>query len=183
MNRSATELDARTRATVTVAWVLLINKPIYPLYVWYLVDHGAAVSLASVIAAPFFLAIPFLARRSPFLARLALPLIGTLDTFFETRLFGTASGTELFFGACIMLAVLNFHAHEKWWQRGMAVFVFAIFALSRNWAGAPFHIWSSVELAALLHLNAFAVASLMAFLAFRYAGVEDTPVSRGSGTS
>ncbi len=172
MNGPRTERDGRTRATVTVAWILFINKPIYPLYVWYLVDHAAAVSLASVIAAPFFLAIPFLARRSPFLARLALPLVGTLDTFFETRLFGTASGTELFFAACIMLVALNFHTHEKKWQCGMAIFVFAVFLLSRNWAGVPLHAWSSNELAALLNLNALAVASLMAFLALRYAGVE-----------
>jgi hypothetical protein len=167
-------LDPLTRATVAVAWVIALNKPFYPLYVWYLVDDGVTASLGSLIAAPFFLAIPFLARRSSLAARLSLPLIGTVDTLFETKLFGPASGTELFFAPCIMLAALSFRAGEVWWQRGVAVFVFAIFLFSRNWIGMPLHMWSEDDLSTLLNLNAFAVASLTTFIALRYAGAVRT---------
>jgi len=159
------------QATVTVAWVIVLNKPFYPLYVWYLVGNGVTASLGTLISAPFFLAIPFLARRSPLMARIALPLVGTLDTLFETKLFGQASGTELFFAACIMLASLSFAPEEKWWQRGLAALVFAVFAFSRSYLGAPLHNWSDADLAILFNLNAFAVASLMAFIALRYAGI------------
>ena len=162
--------DPITQATITVAWVIALNKPFYPLYVWYLVGNGVPVSRATMIAAPFFLAIPFLARRSAFAARLALPLVGTLDTLFETKLFGTGSGTELFLAPCIMLVALSFRATEMWWQRGLAVLVFAAFVFSRNFIGAPLHIWSDADLSTLLNLNSFAVASLMAFIALRYAG-------------
>jgi len=75
-------------------------------------------------SAPIFLTIPFLAARSPLAGRIALPLIGTFDTLFETKLFGSASGTELYFAACMMLVALSFQADEKWWQRGMALVLF-----------------------------------------------------------
>ena len=95
-------LDPLTEATVTVAWVIIANKPFYPVYVWYLVGDGVYASLWTLAAAPLLLTIPFLAKRSPLAARIALPLIGTLDTLFETKLFGQNSGTELFFAACTM---------------------------------------------------------------------------------
>ncbi|MGV4792026.1 hypothetical protein [Rhizobium sp. F40D2] len=176
MNETRQSLDPLTRATVAVAWVIAANKPFYPVYVWYLVGNGVAASLGTLIAAPFFLAIPLLARRSPLAARIALPLVGTVDTLFETKLFGQSSGTELFFAACILLVSLSFREHEKWWQRGMTVLVFALFILSRRYVGSPLHIWADADLAVLFDLNAFAVASLMAFVTLRYAGV-----SRHSG--
>jgi len=171
MADTRTSLDPLTQATVTVAWVIFLNKPFYPLYVWYLVGNGVTASLGTLISAPFFLAIPFLARRSPLAARMALPLVGTFDTLFETKLFGQGSGTELFFAACIMLAALSFKAEEKWWQRCMAGLFFAVFAFSRSYIGQPLHVWTDGDLAILFNLNAFAVASLMAFIAFRYSGI------------
>lgn len=165
-------LDPLTEATVTVAWVIVANKPFYPLYVWYLVGSGVTASLLTLVSAPFFLAIPFIARRSPIVARIMLPVIGTLDTMFETKLFGTASGTELFLAACMMLAALSFRGEERWSQRGLVAFIFGAFLITRNWTGAPLHGWSERELSILFNLNAYAVASLLAFVALRYAGVE-----------
>ncbi len=167
-------LDPLTQATVTVAWVIVLNKPFYPLYVWYLVGNGVTASLGTLISAPLFLAIPLLARRSPFMARIALPVVGTFDTLFETKLFGQASGTELFFAACIMLLALSCRAEEKWWQRGMAVLVFAVFVFSRSHLGPPLHFWTDSDLAILFNLNAFAFASLMTFIALRYSGIPRT---------
>ncbi|MDZ7926729.1 MAG: hypothetical protein U5L46_06430 [Agrobacterium sp.] len=163
--------DDLTRATLTVAWVIILNKPFYPLYVWYLVDAGAAASLVTLFSVPFFLAIPFLSKKSPLAARLALPLVGTIDTLFETKIFGHPSGTEFFFAACIMLAALSFRADEKLWQYAMAVFVFIAFFFSRTFLGAPLQSRPADDLATLLNLNAFSAASLMVFIALRYAGI------------
>ncbi|NTG45429.1 hypothetical protein G6L83_30735 [Agrobacterium rhizogenes] len=163
--------DPLTRASIAIAWMIIANKPLYPLYLWWLVGNGIVASLGTLIAVPFFLAIPFLASRSPLAARLALPLIGAIDTLFETKLFGTGSGTALFLAPCIMLAALSFHAEEKWWQRGVTAFTFLAFIISRIYIGLPLHAWTDADLSTLLNLNAFAVASLMAFIAFRYAGV------------
>jgi hypothetical protein len=171
MNAVDQRLDPVTQATVAVAWGIIANKPFYPLYVWYLAGNGVSASLWTLVAAPFLLTVPFLAKRSPLAARIALPLIGTLDTLFETKLFGQNSGTELFFAACIMLAAMSFRATEAWWQRGMAAFVFVVFVASRSYSGAPLHVWSESDLATLFNLNAFAVASLTTFVALRYAGI------------
>jgi hypothetical protein len=161
-----------TKATLTVAWVIILNKPFYPLYVWYLVDADAAVaSLVTLLSLPFFLAIPFLAKKSHLAARLALPLVGTLDTLFETAMFGHASGTEFFFAACIMLAAISFRADEKLWQYATAILVFIAFFCSRTFLGAGLQSWSADDLATLLNLNAFSAAGLMAFIALRYAGM------------
>jgi hypothetical protein len=165
-------LDPLTQATVAVAWVIFANKPFYPLYVWYLVGSGMTASLLTLASAPFFLAIPFIARRSPIIARIMLPAIGTLDTMFETKLFGAASGTELFLAACVMLAALSFRPEEQWSQRALVTLVFGAFLITRNFTGAPLHGWSERELSILFNLNAYAVASLLAFVAFRYAGIE-----------
>lgn len=164
-------LDPLTQATVTIAWVICLNKPFYPVYVWYLVGDGVVASLGSLLAAPVFLAIPFIARHSPVIARISLPIVGAFDTLFETRLFGKSSGTELFFGDCIMLAAVSFHSQEKWIQRSVAALVFAVFLLSRHTGGPPLHGWSDADLAIFLDLNVFAAACLMAFIAIRYAGV------------
>jgi len=161
--------------TVTVAWVIVLNKPFYPIYVWYLVGNGVTASLLTLASTPFFLAIPVLASRFPLGARIALPLIGTVDTLLETKLFGQASGTELFFAACMMLVALCFRPNEKWLQRGLAAVVFATFVVSRNFVGSPLHTWTEPDLAVLLNLNAFAVASLMAFIALRSAGMGSDP--------
>ncbi|MFJ6323347.1 MULTISPECIES: hypothetical protein [unclassified Rhizobium] len=172
MSKKVIRLDPLTQATATIAWVVALNKPFYPLYVWYLVGSGVAASLGTLLSAPFFLAIPFLARRFPLAARIALPLFGTFDTLFETKLFGPGSGTELFFAACIMLVAIAFRPDEKWWQRGLVGLVFVVFMVSRSFIGPPLHVWTDAELLTLFDLNAFAVASLLAFIALRYAGVE-----------
>ncbi|KAA9383929.1 hypothetical protein NDL68_02820 [Neorhizobium galegae] len=174
MGISRPPLDPMTQATVTIAWVIFANKPFYPLYVWYLLDSGVAASLGTLLAAPFFLAIPFIARRAPLAARIALPLVGTLDTLFEVKLFGTGSGTELFFAPCIMLVALSFRVEETRWQRGLAALLFLVFLLSRYTIGTPLHAWSKGDLAILLDLNAFAVACLMVFICLRYAGIHNS---------
>ncbi|WP_374638683.1 hypothetical protein [Agrobacterium salinitolerans] len=164
--------DDLTKATLTVVWVIILNKPFYPLYVWYLVDADAAVtSLVTLLSVPFFLLILLLAKQSHLAARLALPLVGTLDTLFETAIFGHRSGTEFFFAACIMLATISFRADEKRWQYATAILVFIAFFCSRTFLGAGLQSWSADDLATLLNLNAFSAAGLMAFIALRYAGL------------
>ena len=164
-------LDPLTSATVTIAWVIFANKPFYPLYVWWLVGNGVPASLGTLLAAPFFLAIPFIARSRPLIARFALPLVGALDTIFETKLFGQGSGTELFLAPCIMLAALAFYPEEKWWQRSLAALLFSAMVLQHNHLGQALHLWSDKDLSTLFNLNTFAVASLMTFVALRYAGI------------
>ena len=163
--------DPLTQATVTVTWVIALNKPLYPLYVWWLVGSGVQASLGTLISVPFLLFVLYLARNWPLAARVGLPLVGTLDTVFATKLFGYGSGAELFLAPCVMLAALSCHAEEKWWQRGMAAGIFLVFVAVHGRLGSALYVWPSEELSILFSINAFAVASLMAFIAIRYAGV------------
>nr|WP_183368472.1 hypothetical protein [Gellertiella hungarica] len=165
------ETDALTAASVTVAWVVALNKPFYPLYVWWLTGEGTAASLVAVAAAPFFAAAALMAKTNPLAARLGVPLIGIVDTVLAGVFLGQAGGTELYFAACLMLVALNFHAAEKWLQRGLAVFGFVVFFLFHGRFSAPLHVWDAAGVQSLLTLNAFSVASLMTFIALRYAGV------------
>lgn len=175
--------DALTAATVTVAWVIIANKPFYPPTIWWVVGNGVEAAWISVLSMPCFLAIPFIARRSALAARIALPLVGTVDTVFETKLFGTGSGTELFFAACMMLVALSFRASEKLWQIGLTGVVFAGFLTTRYLIGDALHIWSAEDLGKLFNLNAFAVACLTAFIALRYSGLRGADHSSGTSPS
>jgi hypothetical protein len=168
MRRST--LDPRTRATVTIAWVVVANKPFYPFYVWWLVGDGVGISTITLASIPFFLAIPLIAGKLPFAARLALPLVGTVDTVCEAIIFGRASATLLFLAPCMALVLVSFYAIEKWWQRGAACFIFVCFAISWWEIKDPMFAWTSNQFATLLNINVFAVASLMTFIGIRYAG-------------
>lgn len=166
------QADPLTQASITISWVIILNKPFYPLYVWWLLGTGVATSALTLVSIPFFLAIPLAAGRSGFYPRLALPLLGTLDTVFETWIFGRASATILFLAPCIMLAALSFRAGEKWYQRGLACLIYASFAASWWLIAAPIFPWNADQLQTLMGVNAFAVASLMAFIALRHAGLD-----------
>ncbi|MCZ3378258.1 hypothetical protein [Rhizobium sp. AG207R] len=170
-------LDPRTGATVTIAWIIIANKPFYPFYVWWLVGDGVATSAITLAAIPLFLAIPLVARKSPFSARLALPLIGTVDTVCESVLFGRASATLLFLAPCMVLTLVSFQPDEKWWQRGVACFIFICFAICWWRLDEPVFPWTSNQIATLLSINVFAVASLMTFIGIRYAGTSPESTS------
>lgn len=168
--------DELTRATVTIVWVILANKPFYPLYVWWLIGDGVAMSAVTLLSIPFFVAILLTARRCALAARCLLPMIGAIDTVFETAIFGQPSATLLFLAPCATLAALSFHTDERWWQRAVVCFVFACFAAGWFLIDAPAYPWTDSQIATLRTINIFAVGTLMAFIGLRYAGI-----SRGDG--
>ena len=157
--------DARTDASVTTAWVVVANKPFYPLYVWWLAGSDWRASLWTLAAWPLFAALPFLARRSPFAARAGLPLVGVADSAFACLMFGESSGVEAFFAPCAALAALSFSAAEAWTARALTALAFVVFAGLRYAAPAGLSPLSPV----LLNLNLFSAASLTAFVGLRFA--------------
>ncbi len=157
---------------MTVAWVILFNKPVYPLYVAWLVGSGGWRATATLASIPLFAALPLLARRSPFLARAGLPLVGTLDTIYETFVFGEGSGVEAFLVPCAFLALLCFESGEVWLSRAVTVFVAAAFVAMRFLGLPGLFVWSPEELGRLMSLNLFSAASLTAFLGLTFAGIK-----------
>jgi hypothetical protein len=159
---------ALTQASVTVAWVILLNKPFYPLYVWWFVGEGTLTSCLTMLGAPLFALVIWLSRRNGLYARVALPIAGSVDTIAETYLFGAASGTELFLVACMMIIALSFRQSEAMIKLGLAVALFLAFFLLHGRTGGPLYPWTDDQLATLRNINIFAVAGLTTFLALRY---------------
>lgn len=164
-------VDAQTQASRALVWLIIANKPLYPVYVWYLVEQGAVYSLATAASLPLFFALLWLQRKNSLYIRAGLPLLGALDTVFETWLFGWASGTILFLAPVIMLTALGFKPHEKWLQRGLASLIFLLFLASRHFLNQPYLPFGEADLNALFALNSMSVAALMSFVALKYAGL------------
>lgn len=160
----------RTDAVVAVAWLIVANKPVFPLYVWWFVGTGTATAFVTAMSAPAFLAIALFGRRHALAARLALPLVGAVDTIFATKLFGAASGCELFFVPCVLLAIVGFTPAEGRWAKGLIAVLFGGFVASHGHLGAALGPWTSAEAARLLDVVVFAVASLTAFIGWRFSG-------------
>ena len=169
MKGAAPSHDARTAACVSIAWLIVFNKPFYPLYVWWLAGAEAAwASAPTMIGGLLYLAIPFVARRSALAARVMLPLVGLADTLFATKLFGAAAGTELFLFDCALLGVVAFDAGEYLATRGVAAAIFVASVALHGRYGAALCGWTPAEAARLFELNAYSAASLTAFIAWRF---------------
>lgn len=178
MTEKARGPDPLTAASVTVAWVIIGNKPFYPFYVWWLIGREAAlVSLWTLVATPLFAAVPFLAGRAPHLARLVLVLVGIADTAFASLMLGAGTGAIFFFFPCLMLAVLCFFTGEAWRTRVTAALAFVAFALLAKFGGAGVHGWTTEEARTLSSLNLYCAIALSAFIALRFSTVSrDAPL-------
>jgi hypothetical protein len=165
-------IDPLASASAAVGWMVVANKPLYPIIIWWYVGVGFEASLTTLIAAPLYALAAFLAGRAPLTARVATPAIGLVDTLLATKVFGPGSGTELFLFACGLLAALAFRPCEAWWSRGLIGLIFAGFVAMRLGGGAALCALPPDQLARLLDLNIVSAASLFAFIGLRFAGAD-----------
>lgn len=167
----ASALDPLTSAAMSVSTVIALNKPIYPLYVWWLAPDALTASLWTMLSFPFYAALPLLARRNAYAARMTLVGVGTIDTAAIGAVLGDATGAWLFLLACLMLAATSFRQSELWTRRIAIAGVFVVFAATYGRFAAPLVGTISPQSAAtLFKLNAFGAASLLAFIGLRYPG-------------
>lgn len=160
----------RIDGVVAVAWLIVVNKPFFPLWIWWFVGSGTAAACLTVSSMPAFLAIAMLGRRHSLAARVALPLLGAVDTVFATKLFGAASGAELFFVPCLLLAVVGFDRREGRWAKATVVALFSAFVVTHGRLGAAWGPWSLEEAARLSEIMVVSVALLSVFVAWRFSG-------------
>lgn len=162
-------LDPLTSAAMSVSTVIALNKPIYPLYVWWLAPDALKASVWTAVSFPIWIALPFLARKNPYLARVGLVAAGTIDTAGIGMTLGDGTGAWLFLFACLMLAAMSFEAAEVWTKRIAIAAIFVVFGLAYGrfpvgLAGA----FSPESVSTLFKLNAFGAAALLAFIGLRY---------------
>ena len=162
--------DGHAEACLAVVWIILANKPLYPLYVWWLLGYDDAIrSFGTLLAAPGFAFLVWLGRRNASAMRPGLVLLGLVDTLWATKWFGSAGGTELFLAPCALLAMVGFRASEAWASRALVILVFVAFAGLHGRFGGPLVAMTVAAPATLFNLNAYAVASLIAFIGLRFA--------------
>lgn len=157
--------DPATRLANTVAVLVGANGPFYPLYVWWLAPEAGTASLATMAASPFFLAIPWLARRSPAVARSALPVIGIANTVWTAALLGSGTGVGAFLFPCLVLAALC------WRERRVLLALLAGWLVVQQvllrWTWTPISGLGMDSQATLVSLNWMSAGALLAFIAFR----------------
>eukprot|EP01013_Petalomonas_cantuscygni_P027370 TRINITY_DN50253_c0_g1_i1.p1 TRINITY_DN50253_c0_g1~~TRINITY_DN50253_c0_g1_i1.p1 ORF type:complete len:179 (-),score=34.95 TRINITY_DN50253_c0_g1_i1:231-767(-) len=161
--------DPLAEACGSVALVLALNKPVYPLYVWFLAESAFQISLLTALSMPFYIAVWWLARRgNSFAARRGMVAIGTVDTIFIAFVLGEESGTLIFLFACLMLAGMAFHAREVWLSRALIGVTFMLFVALYGRIGAPIRPVTPDDMQTLDYLNTTGAAALAAFIALRF---------------
>jgi hypothetical protein len=157
--------DPRAATANLVAASILFNQPFYPLYLWFLAERAALPALLTFLSSPFFAAVPILARNHSIAGRALMAAAGAGNTFLCAKIFGQASGVELFLIPCAILCVLLFRLAEWKYAAALIATMAAFwFALDGNY-GPAMRDFTGDEQTAMFRLNAISVASLSAFLA------------------
>lgn len=168
--------DPLTAQANRFSLLLASNQPFYPLYVWWLVGEGWMVSLGTLLSTPFFLAVPWLARRSSLGGRLLLAAAAVGNTFLCMALFGENTLVGAFLAPCAVLIALMFRRDETRWTAlclgaGLAVFL----AMHGRWPAAKAN-FSLAQLESFAFLHIVSAACLVALIAWLFAGrIADVP--------
>jgi hypothetical protein len=166
LNRYLDHPDPRVATGNLVALVLGWNTPFYPFWLrWAAGAEAWPWGFLTLCVMPLFLAIPPLSRRRPVLAKTLLALIGFGNSVFCTWLLGEASGTELFFLACLLLPGLLFSRAEWVTLLPLLGLPLVTYYLLHGHYPPPPHAWSAEASAGMFALNAGSVGCLMAFFA------------------
>jgi hypothetical protein len=147
-----------------IALVVASNQLSYPLYVYWTVSEQIWPTFFTFLSTPFFLAVPALARRLPTAGRALLPLTGIANTVLSAKVFGQASGVEIFLIPCALIAATFFRPSERlitFILVGLAIMAY----LGLDGAyGAPVHLYSISEYRAFLRLNVMSAGILTVFV-------------------
>lgn len=160
--------DPATRLANRVAILVGANGPFYPLYVWWILPQAGMAALATMLASPFFLAIPFLSRRRAWLARAALPVVGLANTAWTAALLGPGTGVAAFAYPCIVLAILAWR--ERWVMLALLGGGLGVQYATTAWPFAAIAGLDAAAQALLVPLNGFSAGALLAFVVIAAAG-------------
>jgi hypothetical protein len=161
--------DPLARAGNVIAMFILSNQPFYPLYVFLLVGGRFWPTLLTLISSPFYVAVPWLMRRSTLAGKWLLIVASIGNTLLSIKALGPDSGLELFFFPCAVLGALIFEAKEPRSAWIAAVLPIVIFLVLRGRYGAPFETFSGAEYGTLLTLHAVSAGAICVFICFTIA--------------
>lgn len=156
--------DPLAAAGNLVALLVGSNQPLYPLTLYWATGADVTGLFLVFLSAPCFLVVPIVMRRSSLAGRAMLVVVASVDTFISAKVYGQASGAELYLGPCILLAAMLFRKREQWLSFGLMVLILVGILVTHDRYGASFLAWSDKDYATLLYLNIVYVAILTAFI-------------------
>ncbi|MBV1705095.1 MAG: hypothetical protein KGI57_02520 [Hyphomicrobiales bacterium] len=168
--RPATSPSPRTAAACAVAWLVVLGKPTYPLYVWLLTGRFW-IAVPSALTAPLYAALAALARRDGRWVRWGVPALALVDSLAAAKLLGEGAGTEAFLVPAALLVAVAIPAAEAKAARALAALLAGAFLAAHGRYGAPLAGWSAAEAGKLLTMNAASAAGLSALVLWRFAGL------------
>jgi hypothetical protein len=154
-----------------IALVVVSNQPFYPLYLYWLVGPDIAPSCWLFLSTPFFAAVPAIARLDKTAGRALLPLAGIANTALSAKVFGVASGVEMFLIPCVLIGFVLFRPSERLIGLALAGLAFLTFTLLHGRYGAPVHVYTPEQYASFVKLNATSVGTLTAFVGLLVMGL------------
>lgn len=158
-------VSAGNQIAVVVAW----NQPFYPLYIYWLVGGDIGVPFLILLSTPLYLAVPLVARLDPLAGRALLPLAGIINTILGAKLFGEASGVELFLVPCTMAAAMLFRRSDRLVMLPLVGLTLVVYLGLHGHYGSPVHLYTPAEYDRFLALNAVSVGTLTAFIGIVFA--------------
>jgi hypothetical protein len=162
--------DPATGVSNLVAMVVGWNGPLYPIFLIALAGWSVSgPALLTAVAAPFFLAIPAIARRSSRAARSALPIFGTINTLWCIKVLGMACQLELFLIPCVVMSALLYRRNERFLLLLVASISFAANFLPASFFGTPIIELSATAAHHLGALNEGSVVALAFLMAWQFA--------------
>jgi hypothetical protein len=158
--------DPLTAVANLLGVILASNQPFYPLYFYAAVGESAWPAWVALFSAPFFAAVPAIARVNLVAGRAALVVIGVFNTAVVSLAMGAPSATQLFFFPCVFLSVMLFRPTERLLTALLlALTAFCYFALSGATIAALV-AFSPDQYHAIAGINALSAATLSAFAAY-----------------
>lgn len=158
----------KAAAARAVAWLVIANKPFYPFYIWWLTGEGLLLAFITALSAPLYFGAIRLARRDTRWVRAGVPVLGMADTVIATKLFGGASGVELFAVPCAMLIAMAFVSSEARHVRILAGLLFGSVVILHAFNAAVLPLWDAGKISALVSMHVISVAALSLFIVLRF---------------
>jgi len=156
--------DRLVAAGNLLAVTLATSQPTYPLYVWLTAGEGALRASVVLLAVPFFLLVPLLARRRPMGARVLLVGVSIANTLVCARVLGSEAGVEALFMSCGALAAALFRASERWVMLVLVGAAIAAWLLAEGHPGGFFSAEAYAGLRRMNAVSAIAVCGLIGWM-------------------
>lgn len=153
--------DAPTRACNVIAAAIVANQPFYPLYVAWALGRAEPWAWLTLLSTPVFSVVPLVSRLNSRSGRMLLVLAGMANTVLAARIFGIASGVQVFLIPCLLIASAFFRVEERWLPTGVFVVALGLYLGFPEGYGAPLCGCSPSEASALGPLHAISASCLV----------------------